>query len=278
MYFQPRESMTSTPVYALVTGAGKGLGQAFARELAVMKKNLILVSLPGEGLEEQAKEFRNEYGIDVVFYETDFLKNENIKKLGSWINENYSLEILINNAGIGGSCSFTEASAEYIETIIRLNIEAPTLLLHQLLPNLLQRNKAWILNVASMACFTPIGYKTVYPASKRFLQHFSAGLHEELRGTGVSISCVYPGPMKTNNTVSTRIERYGIWGRMILLTPQEVASKSIQKMLKNKKNIVLGWPNKIYRFMMTSFPAGIVLKVATRAVKKELIREKEHTS
>jgi len=270
--------MTNTPTYVLITGASKGLGKAYAMVLAGMGKNLILVSLPHEGLGELSQSIRSEYGIDVAFYETDFLLNKNILDLARKVNEKYRLEIIINNAGIGGSCKFTDASTEYLEKIIQLNIYAPTLIIHELLPNLLKQKKAWILNVASMACFSPIGFKTVYPASKKFIQHFSAGLREELKANGVSISCVYPGPMRTNSVVSNRIEKYGLWGRFILMTPEQVAARSVRLMFKNKKNIVPGAGNKIYQFLMTFFPPRLVLNVATNMVKKELLSEKQQNT
>jgi uncharacterized protein len=269
--------MTNTPTYALITGASKGLGKAFARELAGMGKNLILVSLPHEGLSDLSESIRLEYGIDVVFYETDFLQNENIIDLALRVNETYQLEILINNAGIGGSGRFTDAGTEFLETIIQLNISAPVILLHELLPNLLKQQKAWVLNVASMASFSPIGFKTVYPASKKFIQHFSSGLREELKSKNISISCVYPGPMGTNSEITTRIEKYGIWARLILMTPDQVAAISIRRMFKKKRNIVPGAGNKIYWFLMTFFPPRTVLNVATNMVKKELISEKRQT-
>lgn len=267
--------MTNTPTYALITGASKGLGKAFALELARMGKNLILVSLPHEGLGDLSESIRSEYGIEVAFFETDFLQNKNTLDLASKVNEKYRLEILINNAGIGGSCKFTDASTEYLETIIQLNVSAPVLLLHELLPNLLKQKKAWVLNVASMACFSPIGFKTIYPASKKFIQHFSTGLREELKDTGVFISCVFPGPMRTNSVISNRIEKYGLWARFILMTTEQVAAKSIRHMFKNKRNIVPGTGNKLYRIMMTWFPPRMVVNVATNMVKKELLSERQ---
>ena len=81
--------------------------------------------------------------------------------------------MLINNAGIGGSKKFSDASGSYIEKIIQLNVLATSLLTHQLLPNLQKSSKAYVLNVSSLAAFSPIGYKTVYPASKAFIHSFS---------------------------------------------------------------------------------------------------------
>lgn len=86
---------------------------------------------------------------------------------------------------------------------------ATSLLTHQLLPNLQKSSKAYVLNVSSLAAFSPIGYKTVYPASKAFIHSFSRGLYQELKDTNVFVSVVNPGPMKTNAEVSRRIEEQG---------------------------------------------------------------------
>jgi len=97
------------------------------------------------------------------------------------INADYPLFMLIDNAGIGGTESFADCGPDYLDRIIQLNVRATTLLTHQLLPNLRQASQAYILNVSSMAAFSPVGYKTIYPASKRYIHDFTRGLYEELR-------------------------------------------------------------------------------------------------
>jgi short-subunit dehydrogenase len=94
-------------------------------------------------------------------YETDLSIKENVLDLTEWINSKFSIHMLINNAGIGGSKKFSDASGSYIEKIIQLNVLATSLLTHQLLPNLQKSSKAYILNVSSLAAFSPIGYKTI---------------------------------------------------------------------------------------------------------------------
>lgn len=199
--------------FAVVTGASSGLGRCYALELARQGINTILVSLPGEGLVNVAYKSRF-MGVESYIRETDITKKENVIELCGWINANYEVFMLINNAGTGGTRGFVDCSPEYIDTIIQLNVTATTMMTHQLLPNMLRQEKAYVLNVSSMASFSPIGYKTVYPASKRFVQHFSRGLYQELKKTGVFVSVVHPGPMKTNPTsraVSNGREFSGSW-------------------------------------------------------------------
>ncbi|MBK8563261.1 MAG: SDR family NAD(P)-dependent oxidoreductase [Saprospiraceae bacterium] len=255
--------------YALITGASRGLGRAFAFELAKQNANLILVALPNEGLAAFASQL-GQRGVNVHFFETDLSKRENVEALAATVNQSFALNVLVNNAGRGGTRRMEEAEPHYIDGILQLNIVATALLTRLLLANLRQQGSAWILNVSSMAAFSPIGFKTVYPASKAFIRHFSLGLREELKGTGVSVSIVYPGPMKTNSDVTQRIEDQGIKGRIGLLSPEAVASVALREMLAGKANIIPGFGNKLNRWLMGLLPEKLVIKLVSRAVLKEL--------
>jgi uncharacterized protein len=258
----------SKKTFALVTGASQGLGKAFAIELAKRKINTILVALPNEDIQsvaEQAKSFNTES----YFYETDLTVKENLIKLTAWVNQYFEVNILINNAGCGGTKSFLECDVDYIDRIIQLNIRAMVVISHQLLPNLMSQERSYILNVSSMASFSPIGYKTVYPASKRFVQHFTRGLFEELRKTPVFVSVVHPGPMKTNADVTQRIEKQGILGKLGLLSPEKVAEISISQLFKRDSLILLGWSNKVNWLLMALIPVWIKLPIMTKAIQRE---------
>jgi len=260
--------------FALVTGASKGLGKAFAFELSKRKMNTILIGLPDEGLDLLTNELKNKYEVESVFYETDLTIKENILKLAAWVNENFSVSILINNAGVGGTKEFLNADVNYIDRIIQLNIRATSILTHQILPNLLKQPQAYILYVSSMAAFSPIGFKTVYPASKAFIDYFSRGLHQELSGTNIFISTVHPGSMKTNRDVTERINKLGTYGKLGLLPPEKVAEISINQLFKKNPVIHLNASNVFNRFLIKIIPAWIRLPVITRVIKKrEIDRE-----
>lgn len=253
--------------YALVTGAGQGLGKAFAYELAKRGINLIMVSLPGENLKELSREIARAWSIDTVCYETDLSVVNNVLELADRVNRAYEVFMLINNAGTGGSRKFQEASPEYINTIIQVNVTATSLLTHQLLPNLLLQPQSYILNVSSMAAFSPIGYKTVYPASKTFVHSFSRGLNAELRGTNVFVSVVNPGAMKTNPEITKRVEKQGKLGKISLLDPGKVAEKSINGLFRKDSVIMV---NPFSWLALSLIPVWIKLPLMTRAVKREV--------
>lgn len=259
--------MDTKESYAVVTGASQGLGKSFAEHLAKKNINVILVSLPDQNLKEFSRELEENYHIKAHYYEVDLSVNENVMKLTEWLNRSFEIYILINNAGLGGTKKFTEATSDYINTILQVNVTATSLITHQLLPNLLRQPKAYILNVSSMAAFSPIGFKTVYPASKTFIHSFSRGLHEELKDTNVFVSVVNPGAMKTNTDVCKRIEKQGFWGKLTLLNPDKVASYSIHQLFKKDSVIMV---NPISWLMMKILPIWIKLPLMTQAIKREI--------
>ncbi|MFZ4928893.1 SDR family NAD(P)-dependent oxidoreductase [Chryseobacterium sp. Mn2064] len=259
--------METKESYAVVTGASQGLGKAFAENLAKKNINVILISLPNQNLKEFSQDLKALYEVKVHYYETDLSVHKNVLKLTEWLNRSFDIHILINNAGLGGTKKFTEATADYINTILQVNVAATSLITHQLLPNLMRQPEAYILNVSSMAAFSPIGFKTVYPASKTFIHSFSRGLHEELKGTSVFVSVVNPGAMKTNMDVCKRIEKQGFLGKLTLLNPDKVASYSIRQLFKKDSVIMV---NPISWLIMKILPIWIKLPLMTQAIKREI--------
>lgn len=259
--------MNTKESYAVVTGASQGLGKAFAENLASKNINVVLVSLPGQHLKELAQQLEETYPIKAHYYEVDLSVNENVMKLTEWLNQSFDIHILINNAGLGGTKKFVDASPAYINTILQVNVAATSLITHQLLPNLLRQPKAYILNVSSMAAFSPIGFKTVYPASKTFIHSFSRGLHEELKDTNVFVSVVNPGAMKTNMDVCKRIEKQGFLGKLTLLDPNKVADYCIRQLFRKDSVIMV---NPISWLFMKILPIWIKLPLMTSAIKKEI--------
>lgn len=177
--FAANSTIIDMKEFAVVTGAGTGLGRCFALELARHGTGTILVDRHGQAAHAVAAQAR-ETGAESIVIEADLTDREAISRLCSVLNSNYRISMLINNAGTGGSALFTECSDDYIDNIIRLNVTAVALLTHGLIPNLMKARKSYILNVSSMAAFTPTGYKTVYPATKQFVLEFTRGLQQEL--------------------------------------------------------------------------------------------------
>jgi len=252
--------------YALITGASQGLGKAIALEISKRKINTILVSLPNEELADLCEEIKEKYGVDSICYETDLSILENVTALAEWINGQFELHVLINNAGIGGSIKITDAKLLYIEKILQLNVVAPSVLIHQLLPNLLRQPNAHIYNISSLAAFFPIGFKTVYPASKAFLDSFSRGLNQELRNTNVFVSVVNPGPMRTNGALVERTNK-GFVGKLLMKEPEKVAKICLDNLFKRKAVILV---NPVSWLLLKFIPSKIKISIMTKVAQNEL--------
>lgn len=261
----------SKDVYTVITGASKGLGKCLAIECAKRGRNLILVALPHESILDIAKQIAKQYNISVVGYETNLTNENNIKSLADWIHQNYSIDILINNAGIGGTRYFDEVTTDYLDSIIQLNMIALVHLTHRLLPILRLQNKAFILNISSLAAFGPLPFKTVYPASKAFVSSFSRGLNAELKNTNISVSVAHPGGMATNPEIAARMDTHNALVKASYLSPEETAKICIEKTLAKKTIIVPGFTNKLSRFLIRIFPEEMMLSIVRKNFKKEIL-------
>lgn len=253
--------------YAVITGASQGLGKSFAFELASKRYNLILISLPNQNLTGLSETIHEQYGVSVICRETDLSISSNVIELTDWINKHYQVSLLINNAGVGGTKRFEEASQSYLMNMINLNITATTILTHQLLSNLKKQDKAYILNISSLSAFSPVGFKTIYPASKAYVHSFTRGLFQELKETNVFVSVVNPGAMSTNSGVSERISNLGLFGKFTLLEPDFVAKKCINQLFKKNKVIIV---NPVSWLFLKILPERIKIPLLTNIIKKEI--------
>ena len=233
-----------------------------------MGRPVILLALPGSNIRSVAQNIQIEYGVDVQVFEFDLIDQPQTHI--NHIIQRFPIDFLINNAGIGGTSAITDTSLERIDQIIQVNVRSTALLTHLLIPHLLKNKKSYMLNVSSMAAFTPIAYKTVYPASKAFISSFSLGLREELAGTGLSISVLYPGPIMTNSNTTRRIIMQGRKGKMGLVSATDIARVALQKTLAQQPVIIPGAMNRIHHFVMGLLPVTLKLKIVSRAIKKEI--------
>ena len=252
--------------YALVTGASRGLGKDIALELARRGIPTILVGT-NERVRAVCDEIVTTWHVRSECYITDLTKRENVLKMAEAINCQFEVFMLINNAGVGGTHGFEDASVEYIENIIDLNVRCTTLLTHQMLPNLKRQPKSYILNVGSMAAHTPTGFKTVYPTSKSFVLFFSLGLREELKGTPVSVSVASPGAMATNAEVTERILKQGFLGKFTLKSTEAIARKCVRQTLRRKRLIVI---NPISYWLSSLVPNVLKTPILSRIVRREI--------
>jgi uncharacterized protein len=241
--------------YALVTGGSHGIGKAIAGALANEGYNLLLAALPDEALEAAAETLRNIHGCEVKTLGIDLRHDGADRQVGEWVlGLDVPVTVLVNNAGFGHLGAFGQFPRDFYHDLLQVNV-LNTVGITRLLMGELQSRGGYILNVGSIASFFPIPYKTVYASSKYFMYAFSRGLREEMRGSGLSVSLLCPGPVYTNAEVNARINCAGKIGRWMALQPPQVGEKAVRRMLKGRWLITPGISSRlalVFRHIMPS--------------------------
>jgi uncharacterized protein len=184
---------------ALITGASAGIGREFARQLGPRAQTLVLIARREQRLVELRDDLRNRNTqLNVHVRVVDLCDKSQIDELVQWLGDNtIGIDFLINNAGLGDYGSVATSDPERDDRIIQVNIAALTSLTRRLLPQMIAKKRGAILNVSSSAGFLPIPEMGVYAASKAYVNNFSEALRAELRGTGVTVTALCPGPVHT---------------------------------------------------------------------------------
>jgi short-subunit dehydrogenase len=264
--------MKSVPMrtYTLITGASAGIGRAMAWECARHKMNLILVALPGTGLMELTREISLSDGVRAEFFEIDLTRQEAPYQVYKWCHDKeYRVSMLINNAGIGYAGRIEKYTVAEMEEMIHLNIRALVIMTRLFIHELKQHPRSYILNMASLGCYRPLPYRSVYAASKAFVYNFTRAIRVEMKHANVSVSVCAPGGVVTNPKVIERIEAGGFMARISKLYPQVVASYTIKKLLKGRAVIVPGFMNRFLLFFKPLVPLNLQLKMLEPIFRNE---------
>jgi hypothetical protein len=253
---------------ALITGASSGIGTVFARELAARGYNLAIVARRQERLERLAIELTAKYGIEVEVLAIDLTRSEAaIEVYRAVTAKNWMIDLLINNAGFGDFGEFAKGDRTKFSNMIQLNISALVDLTYQFLPQMQQRGKGSIINVASIAAFQALPYFSVYAATKAFVLSFSEALWAENQKYGVNILALCPGPTQTeffevakrDDLNDKNIELKSI------ATPEEVVKDALESLNAGVSNVVTGGlPNKLIVNLSRFLPRESLAKIIAK--------------
>jgi len=253
------------PGKAVVTGASSGIGAEFARKLAELGFTPVLVARRKEKLEKIAKEVKKNFNAPAEVAVVDLSDLEQVHAFAASLKEDSTVDILINNAGFGLSEGFGRGKLEPHLNMMRVHMEAPVILTHAVIPNMIENGRGAIVNTASIAAFNP--GPGLYPPTKAFLVTFSEGLSIELEGTGIRVQALCPGFTHTEfhedpglATLKTNTPKFA-WGNV-----EDVVSASISGLKKNKKIVIPGFINKLVCRVPKSLRAGVVAKRVRREV------------
>lgn len=257
---------------ALITGASAGIGREFARQLAGRARSLVLIARREERMVELRDELtKRDPNLKVQIRKTDLSKAAEVDELVSWLErERSDVDLLINNAGLGDLGHFATIDPARLEQILSVNIVALATLAQRLLPQMIARNRGAILNVSSSACFLPVSGFAVYAASKAFVTNFSEALRAEVRGKGVSVTALCPGPVQTEfMQVAQRPGKrpYMAAPGFVHISAEEVARIGLIAVQRNQPLAIPGFLMKLGMFFVRLTPMSI-LRLASRMTAK----------
>jgi len=257
---------------ALITGASAGIGREFARQLGGRAATLVLVARRQARLEELRTELIERHSqLRVEIRPTDLSKHESIDELLAWAaTQKPTIDLLINNAGLGDLGAFATGDPERIDQMMLVNMVALTRLTRGLLPAMIAQKRGAILNVSSSASFLPIPNFAVYAATKAYVTSFSEALRGELQGSGIHVSALCPGPVRTEFTEVARRRPTGPASRepkLAYVAVEKVVADALHGIEHNRPIIIPGLVMKFGMLLVRLTPLPL-LRLASRFTTK----------
>lgn len=251
--------MASKQKWALITGASSGIGKAVAFELAGKGYNLFLTSWDEQPLRQVAADCQRQCNVEARAYVADLSRLDLVDDMiRALFAPPIEIDILVNNAGFGVGGEFLKTDLARELGLLNLQLVATLKLTKAVLPKMVARKKGRILNVASVYSFAPVPFQAVYSACKAFLLTFSESLRGELKGTGVTVTALCPGTVRTEFR-----SRAGITHRNQAAgaTPEAVAKIAVRQTLRGKHLVVPGFTSKVFVFFARCLPVSIVPRI-----------------
>lgn len=229
---------------ALITGASSGIGRELARQLAPQAAALILIARRLDRLENLRRELARP-GLEIHCHAVDVANAAQVETLLELIaGSGLKVDFLINNAGVGDHGFFEESDWSRVQAMLDVNIQALTRFTHAFLPQLIRSGRGAILNVSSIASYLPIPKMAVYAATKAYVTSFSEAIRGELRGTGVSVTALCPGPVDTEFFhLAERPEALeaGPAPEIFKVPVEQVAREGLDAVLRDRPRVIPGW-------------------------------------
>jgi len=248
---------------ALITGASTGIGYELAILFARDQYNLVLVARSGPRLTQVAEELRQQHGIAVKTIPLDLgLPQASQNLFEETQREGIHVDILVNNAGYGRSGKFAEIPPEEDYGQIQLNVTALTLLTRLYVGPMLERRSGKVMNVASTAAFQPGPLMAVYYATKAYVLSFSEAIADELRGTGVTVTCFCPGPTLTEFQKRAQTENSRLFKQLAPMDAKTVAADGYRALMAGKTLTISGFKNWLVAESVRFAPRKVVTAIS----------------
>jgi short-subunit dehydrogenase len=255
------------PGLTLITGASSGIGLELARVFAAHGHDLILVSRRESKLREVALEISSFAPVRVDVIAADLSRPGEAEVVYERVaRTGLNVDILVNNAGAGLHGDFIETPLDREIPMIQLNAANLVALTKHFLGGMVSRRRGYILNVSSTAAFQPGPHMAVYYATKSFVWSFSRALRHELRSSGVRVTVLCPGPVRTGFLDSAGVRGIGVF--RLAASPQKVAREAYRALAGGSPQTIPGALNRVAAFFAKIMPVGIVVSSVDFLLKK----------
>jgi len=263
--------MTEARPTALVTGASSGIGLELARLFAKGGHDLILIARNEAKLNELALYLGKMYRCNVEVIPADLSQPEVPQALMEELKtRGLRVDVLVNNAGFGENKLFAEQDMRRILEMIQLNMTTLTQLTRLALPQMLAGRKGRILNVASVASFTPGPLMAIYYASKAYVLSFSEAIGNELKGTGVTVTALCPGPTRTGFASAAGATNSNLYNAPGVMDAAAVAEAGYRGCMNGKPVVIPGLPNKILVWAISFSPRWMVTLISRKLQERKM--------
>lgn len=249
---------------ALITGASAGIGQAFANVFAEHGFDLVLAARSADKLYALAEQIQLHHGATSLVVPVDLTTASGPQRLIDTVNKQaVTLDVVVNNAGLIAHGQFKDLPLRTHLQLVKLNVLALTTLTHLCLPSMVEKGSGRILNIASVAAFVPLPRITVYAATKAYVLSFTEALAGELKGSGVTVTALCPGPTDTammekwSKITHHRAEPPSFW----MMQPNAVAREGFKACMRGKPLHINGLSNQAITSLLQYSPRWLLRSV-----------------
>ncbi len=227
--------------------------------------NVLLISNDGDCLRGVCEDIRKKTGVESHCLTIDLMEDGAAAGVRRWVEENgFSVNVLINNVGLGRGGTFSSMSLPEIQQMMLLNTKVAVEMTYHFIPELQKHSAAYILSVSSLEARLPLPYKAVYTGTKNFIYAFSLAIAQELKFSTVRVSVLCPGPVLTNPDGLNRINAHGQRSKLLMMYPDQVARIAVKGMLAGRQIIVPGRLNAFFFKLGSWLPVGVKMSLLER--------------
>jgi short-subunit dehydrogenase len=265
-----------TECTVLITGASAGIGYEFARQLAPVTGTMVLVARRKDRLETLKSDLHSINPRLKLFSRPVDLRDKNeLERFCDWLDQSdLTIDLLINNAGLGDHGPFVDSEWERVNSMLQVNVYALTYLTFRVLPAMRKAGRGAILNVSSIACLLPLPNSAVYAATKAYVTNFSEAIRAELRLSNISVTALCPGPVSTEFlSLATRggDHQSHTAPDSFIVSVQEVVRQGLEAVTKHRARVVPGAIVNLAMTIVAFLPMFIKRLVYNARVKRGIV-------